>query len=179
MRMCKLRKLLVCLLCNLCIFNNCSLSFKIYKLCIIVYCDVVNVQPLFNFSDEIIKFLWGDNSALTYDQPLISGTLWRVDPLTFFGLLGQQSGTFCWRYAKEIWPWMKLKQLYKGLLVSVWLCQGACSECLCACMRTFVSGRDIYVGVLGLSIFLFFAGFFSAACAVYNVLPMLVLSDLP
>ena len=123
-----------------------------------MYCDVLNVQPLFNFSDEIIKFLWGDNSALTYDQPLISGTLWRVDPLTFFGLLGQQSGTFCWRYAKEIWPWMKLKQLYKGLLVSVWLCQGACSECLCACMRTFVSGRDIYVGVLGLSIFYFLQG---------------------
>ena len=28
-RMCKLRKLLVCLLCNVCIFNNCSLNFKI------------------------------------------------------------------------------------------------------------------------------------------------------
>ena len=29
---CKLHKLLVCLLCNLCIFNNCSLSFKIYNM---------------------------------------------------------------------------------------------------------------------------------------------------
>ena len=27
--MCKLHKLLVCLLCNFCIFGNCSLSFKI------------------------------------------------------------------------------------------------------------------------------------------------------
>ena len=46
---CKLSKfLLVCLLCNFCIFNNCSLSFKI---CVIVYCDVVNVQLHFNFSD--------------------------------------------------------------------------------------------------------------------------------
>ena len=26
---CKLRKLLICLLCNFCIFNNCYLSFKI------------------------------------------------------------------------------------------------------------------------------------------------------
>ena len=53
---CKLRKLLVCLLCNCCIFNNCSLSFKIYNM---FYCvslsDIVNVQPRFNFSDEIIK----------------------------------------------------------------------------------------------------------------------------
>ena len=48
-------KLLVCLICNFCIFNNCSLSSKIYNnLCVIVYCDVVNVQPHFNFSDEII-----------------------------------------------------------------------------------------------------------------------------
>ena len=38
------------------IFSNCCLSFKIYNiLCVIVYCDVVNVQPHFNFSDEIIK----------------------------------------------------------------------------------------------------------------------------
>ena len=51
---CKLRKLLVCLLCNFCIFNNCSLVVK-YKICVTVYCDVVNVQPRFNFSDEIIK----------------------------------------------------------------------------------------------------------------------------
>ena len=57
MCMCKLHKLLVCLLCNFCIFNNCSLSFKIYKIYVIVYFDVVNVLPLFNFSDEIIKFL--------------------------------------------------------------------------------------------------------------------------
>ena len=26
-----------------------------YKICVIVYCDVVNFQPRFNFSDEIIK----------------------------------------------------------------------------------------------------------------------------
>ena len=26
-----------------------------YKICTIVSCDVVNVQPRFNFSDEIIK----------------------------------------------------------------------------------------------------------------------------
>ena len=43
-----------CLLCNFCIFNNCSLSLK-YTTCVIVYCDVVNVQPRFNFSDQIIK----------------------------------------------------------------------------------------------------------------------------
>ena len=52
MCVCKLCKLLVCLLCNFRIFNNCSLSFKIR---VIVYCDVVNIQPCFNFSDEIIK----------------------------------------------------------------------------------------------------------------------------
>ena len=54
--MCKLRKLPVCLLilCNFCIFGNCSLSFKIQKY-VILYCDVVNVQPCFNFFDEIIK----------------------------------------------------------------------------------------------------------------------------
>ena len=56
----KLRKVLVCLLCNFCIFNNCSLSFKIYNMyyCVlwcIVYCDVVNIQPRFHFCDEIIK----------------------------------------------------------------------------------------------------------------------------
>ena len=34
----------------------CSLSFKMYdmSLCIIVYCDVANVLPYFNLSDEII-----------------------------------------------------------------------------------------------------------------------------
>ena len=32
---CKLHKLLICLLCNFCIFKNCSLSFKIYNVC---YC---------------------------------------------------------------------------------------------------------------------------------------------
>ena len=53
---CKLRKLLVCFTCNFCIFNNCSLSSKIYNMCqVIVYCDVVYVQPRFNFSNEIIK----------------------------------------------------------------------------------------------------------------------------
>ena len=47
-------KLLVCLICNFCIFNNCSLSSKIY-ICVTVYCDVVNVQPRFNLSNEIMK----------------------------------------------------------------------------------------------------------------------------
>ena len=45
--LCELRKLL----CKYCILNKCSLRFKIYSM----YCDVVNVQPHFNFSDEIIK----------------------------------------------------------------------------------------------------------------------------
>ena len=66
--MCKLCKLLVCLLCNFCIFNNCSrlwVSFCMndvwygkhikYLLLCTVKCDVVNVQPFFEFSDEIIK----------------------------------------------------------------------------------------------------------------------------
>ena len=34
-RVCELRKLLVYCQCNFCIFNNCSSSFKIYKMC---YC---------------------------------------------------------------------------------------------------------------------------------------------
>ena len=38
--------------CLFCIFNNRSLSFKIYTKCVIVYCDVVNVHPRFNFSDN-------------------------------------------------------------------------------------------------------------------------------
>ena len=41
----------IVLLCKYCILNKCSLRFKIYSM----YCDVVNVQPHFNFSDEIIK----------------------------------------------------------------------------------------------------------------------------
>ena len=49
--MCELRKLLVCLICNFYIINNCSLILK-YTICVIVYCDVVNVQPHFNFSDN-------------------------------------------------------------------------------------------------------------------------------
>ena len=49
---CKSHKLLVCLMCNFCIFSNCSLSSKNN---VIVYCDVVNVQPHFNSSNEIIK----------------------------------------------------------------------------------------------------------------------------
>ena len=49
---CKLRKLLDYLFFNFCIFSDCSMSFKIYKMR--YYCDVVNVQPHFNFSDEII-----------------------------------------------------------------------------------------------------------------------------
>ena len=48
----RLRKLLVCLTCNFRIFSNCSSSSEIYNnLCVIVYCDVVNVQPRFNFSN--------------------------------------------------------------------------------------------------------------------------------
>ena len=41
---CNLRKLLVCLLCNFCIFKNCSLGIKICKMCYcvstVMYCDV-------------------------------------------------------------------------------------------------------------------------------------------
>ena len=47
-------KLLVCLSCNFCAMNNYPLSFK-YKMCVILYCDVVNVEPRLNFSVEIIK----------------------------------------------------------------------------------------------------------------------------
>ena len=32
-----------------------------YTICIIAYCDVVNVQPHFNFSNEIIKLSWISN----------------------------------------------------------------------------------------------------------------------
>ena len=46
-------ELLVCLLCNFCIFNNCSSSFKI-NIRFTVYCNVVNVLPHFNIYDEII-----------------------------------------------------------------------------------------------------------------------------
>ena len=46
----KLRKLLVCLLCSFCIFNILK-----YTICVIVYCDVVNVQPRFNLSEKINK----------------------------------------------------------------------------------------------------------------------------
>ena len=35
------------------VFNNCRVLK--YTICVIVYCDGVNVQPRFNFSDEIIK----------------------------------------------------------------------------------------------------------------------------
>ena len=52
MSVCKLRELLVYLICNFYIFNKCSLSFKIYNMC---HC-VVNVQSRFNFSDDIIIF---------------------------------------------------------------------------------------------------------------------------
>ena len=40
------------------IFNNCSLELKTPTLCVIVYCDAVNDQPCFNFSDEITKQSW-------------------------------------------------------------------------------------------------------------------------
>ena len=46
-------KLLVCLICNFCILSNCALCFN-YTIWVTVYCDVVNVQPHFNFSDEVI-----------------------------------------------------------------------------------------------------------------------------
>ena len=49
--MSKLHKLLVCLICKFYIFNNCSLSSKIYN--VMAYCGVVNVQLRFNFSNEI------------------------------------------------------------------------------------------------------------------------------
>ena len=53
---CKLRKLLVCLLCVIVtfVFSINVLWVLQYKICVIVYCDVVNVQPRFNLSDEII-----------------------------------------------------------------------------------------------------------------------------
>ena len=40
-------------------FNNCWVLK--YAICVIMYCDVVNVQPHFNFSDEIIKLSWISN----------------------------------------------------------------------------------------------------------------------
>ena len=50
-------KLLVCLICNFCIFANCSLSFKIYN--IIIYVTVYCVMRLMFdhvlISYEIIK----------------------------------------------------------------------------------------------------------------------------
>ena len=82
-------KLLVCLLCKFCVFNNYSLSYKLniqyvssyticiklynmcqviqyvssYTICIklynmcqvILYCDVINVQPRYNFWNKKIK----------------------------------------------------------------------------------------------------------------------------
>ena len=38
------------------VFSITVLSVLKYKMCVIVYCDVVNLQPRFNFSDEIIIF---------------------------------------------------------------------------------------------------------------------------
>ena len=53
---CKLRTLLVCLIYNFDLFNKSSLSSKIYSMCqVIVYYDVLNVQPPFNFSNDITK----------------------------------------------------------------------------------------------------------------------------
>ena len=37
------------------VFSITVLRVLKYKICVIVYCDVVNVQPRFNFSDGIIQ----------------------------------------------------------------------------------------------------------------------------
>ena len=58
----KLRKLLVCLLCSFCIFNILK-----YTICVIVYCDVVNVQPRFNLSNEIIKVILNNRVSIHTD----------------------------------------------------------------------------------------------------------------
>ena len=49
---CKLHKLLVYYVTF--VFSITVLWVLKYEICVIVYCDVVNVQPRFNFSDEII-----------------------------------------------------------------------------------------------------------------------------
>ena len=49
---CELRKLLVCLLTF--VFSITVLWVFKYTICVTVYCDVVNVQPCFNFSEIII-----------------------------------------------------------------------------------------------------------------------------
>ena len=49
---CKLRKLLVCLLCNFCIFNNCCLSFKIYNN--VLLCTVMWLM----FSHILVSLMW-------------------------------------------------------------------------------------------------------------------------
>ena len=59
-------------------FDFQQLFFELkYKICVIVYCDVVNVQPRFNFSDEIIIL----NSATLNT---VIGT-WNIEaPLLFW-----------------------------------------------------------------------------------------------
>ena len=49
---CKLHKLLVCLICNFWIFNNFLWVLK-YTVCVIMYYDVVNVEPRFNYLPDI------------------------------------------------------------------------------------------------------------------------------
>ena len=51
---CKLQKLLV-VYCVSVVFSITVLSVLKYTKCVVVCCGVVNVQPCFNFSDEIIK----------------------------------------------------------------------------------------------------------------------------
>ena len=54
---CKLCELLVSLWCNFCIFSKGSLSFKIGRVCVTGFYNLVNVQPRFNFSDEVNKVI--------------------------------------------------------------------------------------------------------------------------
>ena len=49
---CKLRKLLVCYYVTF-VFSVTVLWVLKYTICVIEYCDVVNAQPRFNFSNEI------------------------------------------------------------------------------------------------------------------------------
>ena len=87
---CKLRELLVCLICNFCIFNKCSLSFKMYNMC---HC-VVNVQPRFNFSDDIIilNLEWDTSVAVLCRR-------WpRHETLVLLCCAEDDPDTRCWCY---------------------------------------------------------------------------------
>ena len=54
MCVCELHKLLVVYYVTV-VFSITVLSVLKYTICVVVCCGVVNVQPRFNFSDEIIK----------------------------------------------------------------------------------------------------------------------------